>query len=364
MNDSSDRNQLLKIYYLVGAVQVVLALLMGTNTSLGVRQFEFAISGLCLAILIVSTLRYGLNIQPDTSTFDPLPNHFLKLNSASRKEALDLAWQLGLEQIKLLQRTSYLHGGIAGFVATFLLAPCFFLALKHITTSDPGTYWGTGGYLIWTATGIMGSLAVLGYFEGSASQRRAIAIDGINAERISGLKALAISFVGENASSWLRMMELQSMPLATKEAKSHPESRFVLYSAMLSFSPSGMPAKQFGVSYIFTNGYASVVSGVRFDIVQTSYTCVDSDEATPQTNESSSWQIEEFHYRDVVEISFVAGESGGESIKTSAHDYPIDGHLTLTLVNGTQKKYPTTKRDATNFLDVARDKVREAKARS
>jgi len=50
-----------------------------------------------------------------------------------------------------------------------------------------------------------------------------------------------------------------------------------------------MPSKKLGVTYLFSNGFVTVVYNVIFDIMQTSYSFVDADEATFRVNGPDQW---------------------------------------------------------------------------
>jgi SHS2 domain-containing protein len=75
----------------------------------------------------------------------------------------------------------------------------------------------------------------------------------------------------------------------------------------------------------------------------------------------NEWNTEEFHYSDVVEVTYKPFDASNSSIRETNNDYPVEGYLTLSLVNSSKKEYPTTKKAVTNFISLAREKVRNAK---
>jgi hypothetical protein len=105
---------------------------------------------------------------------------------------------------------------------------------------------------------------------------------------------------------------------------------------------------------------------------------VEQDIPTYSVSGSETWSIDEFHYQDVVEITYTASQQTTKSVFSASRlrqrepkppavtqrgEEQIEGFLVLSLVNGVVKQYPTTKNSAQGFLSVARGKVREAKAR-
>ena len=124
-----------------------------------------------------------------------------------------------------------------------------------------------------------------------------------------------------------------------------------------------MPNPRLGVTYIFSNGYLSILGNIIFDIKQTSYSYVDSNIVTFSITNRNDWTIQEFHYQDVVEITYTPRDSALKIINELEKKYPVDGVLMLSLTSGAKNFYPTTKENINNFLNYARDKVRKAKLR-
>jgi len=314
-----------------------------------------------LTLLLVIFLRNKGEIK---SSVINLPDYFLKLNSQLRKSALDLAWKFGYKEISSLPISSTarkifsaLLGLIAIIINVFLVIGAIFLLTRPLEYFEHRK--GGEGLIV---AYVIGILLLIAFFRSIKKAKIASANDQEQKEYNSILQKLGVQFVQDNVAEWISSMDNQTRPIAVKESSTKPESTFFLSSRDFSLKSSGMPSNKLGITYIFSNGYMSAVSNIIFDIKQTSYSYVDSDSPTFYINQSQDWTIEEFHYKDVVEFNYKPKESTSTTVKSAETNYPIDGYLHLGLVNGSQKEYPTSKKDVSNFLTLAREKVRSSKS--
>ena len=328
-----------------------------------------------LLILILEAVVFGYILYKGTRPFTispvgfNLPKTFLKLASHLRERALQLAWDLGLEQVSSVPYATIVRKTASGALLTFaslLILLWFFLALLALQMASGTSAIDDGVWAIDLVLLIIVSVPSFfllhTYYSQQKSDAQAVLDDGTKATYNLNLKQLGIVFVQENAQAWIDEMDGRARLQAQKESQVTNHDTFVLFSHDFSLTPSGMPSKKLGVTYIFSNGFVSIVSNVIFDIMQTSYSYVESDSGSFFVNAPETWSTEEFHYRDVVECNYVAGDSLSDSVKTSDREYPVDGHLTLGLISGSRKHYPTTKKAVSNFLTLAREKVRSSKA--
>lgn len=293
-----------------------------------------------------------------------LPDHFLKLNSQQRKKALDFAWKFGYKNISSLPISSGLRkigtiflglltiiiNGLSVYGSILILSQ----SLEFVEKKTKGVWFAIILYSI-------GILLLLGFFRSLRKAKESSLKDKAEKEANEKLQKLGIQFVQENVSEWILAMDQQTRPKAINESSTKPDATFFLASQDLSLRSSGMPSKMLGVTYIFSNGYMSAISNIVFDIEQTSYSYVDSQSPVFHTNKPQDWTIEEFHYKDVIEFNYKPKESGTTTVKSAESNFPIDGYLHLGLVNGSKKEYPTSKKDVSNFLSLAREKVRATK---
>jgi|GEM_PF-4473272 len=169
------------------------------------------------------------------------------------------------------------------------------------------------------------------------------------------LKKLAIDYMQNQLKKWLAEMGQICEKKALQEAQVNPENKFTLFSHE-TLKNNGL----IGVTYIFFNGYISVTSGIIFNIKAASYTLDINDTPMYFINSSDEWSTQEFYYQDVIEFDYETCEPK-QLTKTTDEEYPIEGYLKCSLIDGAKKKYPATKNEARNFIDVARIKVRAAK---
>ena len=314
-------------------------------------------------------------IYKGTRPFSPdlisvnLPNQFLELPSNLRKRALDFAWALGLEQASSIPFATVAKkagsGCLIAFTEILFILSTFFLVMVWVQAyskdSDPENTWAV--FLVFSVMQFTFALVMLdGYYSRKKSVAQTWEEDKAKAQYNKCLKHLGIAFVQENSNGWVDAMDRMATMQAQKESDVTDPHSFSLFSHDFSLTPSGMPHKKLGVTYIFSNGFISIVSNVIFDLTATSYSYVDSDSGSFVISGSESWSTEEFHYQDVVECNYGPFEDDSNVLKSANKDYPIDGYLTLGLVNGSKKHYPTTKKAVANFLIIAREKVRSSKA--
>jgi hypothetical protein len=276
------------------------------------------------------------------------PNSFLELNSKPRKKALDFAWKWTKSMSILLRKVlKFLWVLGAGVIGYLIISPLIIpiaqyeanRTLAGVGEAYSGLYFSYG----------LGLIAIYSYYRDKYNQK---------------LKDLAVRFVQSNYQTWINEMDKIAKSQSLKEAKVDPKHTFTLFSSEFSILLFEMPPKKLSVTYIFSNGFISIVSNIAFDILQTSYSYVRKDTPDFFITSHDNWRIEEFHYKDIVELTYKPAETPSESIKTPTGKYPVDGYLIIKLVNGSKKEYPTTKKGATNFIDLAREKVREAKGSS
>jgi hypothetical protein len=305
-----------------------------------------------------------------------LPNSFLELNSELRKKALDFAWTIGLARVVSIPiRTTFLT--VLKFISLFgvSMISLIFIILTLVTLTACGERGENSyssetcekltekreGYIFFYWLGISG---ICCYYIFEATRLKAIKEEEEKAKYNQKLKDLAVRFIQSNYQTWINEMDKIAKSQSLKEAKVDPKHTFILFSSDFSIQPSEMPPRKLSVTYIFSDGFISIVSNIVFDILQTSYSYVFYDTPEFSITSHDNWTIEEFHYKDIVELTYKPVETPSESIKTPTGEYPVAGYLIIKLVNGSKKEYPTTKKDATNFIDLAREKVREAKRSS
>jgi len=202
-------------------------------------------------------------------------------------------------------------------------------------------------------------------------------------EKRAKIKSLAFAFVSSEFPGWLNTVSSNAATEAMRHAHAVPESQFALYSHdPLQFpGPATMPHSILGLALIFSNGYVSVISNIFWNIFKTTCTLVEHDNPVFEVSPAQDWNVEEFHYQDVVEIKYnprsyppVSGKSislDGIRGKLAQNDasnapdeqLPVEGYLVLSLVNGEKKEYPAAKNTVTNFVQLAREKVRAAKTK-
>jgi len=341
------------------------------------------------------------------SSLPSLPNSFLELDAERRHLALDRAWSHGFGMASkelaatgstLMTRYLVPGAGAVGKILLFVFGGNLFLAgiggsiaiAKSIITppSDFEVSDLPWMFLAVTAAFMFGALLIASrHFVSSAIARLFGIVSGAEKQAKQSLEYhriledLGISFLRSTYDKWFGEMKHSAEAMALSEAAMTPESTFVLFSHPTSLGQNGVPEKKNSAAYVFSNGHVTVVSNVVFDFEATSYTLVHHDAPTYSISKPNTWNVDEFHYQDVVEVTYTASQETGrrsvdgylrlakDKIKgaISSEGTPehrqIEGYLVLSLVNGGNKYYPTTKTAAQNFLQVARENVREAKAR-
>ncbi len=303
-------------------------------------------------------------------TIDPrsvsLPSTFLSLPLEFRRKALDFAWKLGLEPVSSIPFATLGKKASSALLlvgAMIFIVPIALFGLVNLlmptdqnATTDGGTM-----FALLIAYSIP-LLLLYNYYSRKKVIAQSEEEDRTKAKLNERLKDLAIAFVHENFQGWIDEMDRMTKSQAQTESHVNGATSFTLFSSDFSLVPSGMPSKKLGVTYLFTNGFISVVSNIVFDLMQTSYSYADASAPVFSISPNDAWSTEEFHYRDVVECNYQPAHNDSDSVKFSDKEFPVDGFLALGLVNGSKKQYATTKNAVSNFLTLAREKVRAAKS--
>ena len=292
-----------------------------------------------------------------------LPSSFLELSSELREKSLDLSWKLGLSQVSSIpfRTIGYkLSSGIILFfcgLMSFINFVCLGASYNNPNPSD------LQSISIWFIISAVISLLLLhSYYSKKKDIARSVEEERAKKQFNERLKYLGMQFVKSKYSAWIEEMDRITKPKAIIESQVKDVTSFTLFSTDYSLTPSGMPPKSLGVTYLFSNGFVSAVSGVIFDLMKTSYSFVNSNSPIYSYNLPNDWNTEEFHYSDVVEVTYKPIDASNSSIRDKNNDYPVEGYLTLSLVNSSKKEYPTTKNAVTNFISLARERVRNAKS--
>ena len=291
-----------------------------------------------------------------------LPSSFLELNSEFRGISLDLSWKLGLSQVSSIpfRTIGYkLNSALLLFFCLFisfinLVCGIVNISNSNSSDSDPLT-------IMFLVGAVISLLLFYIFYSRKKDIAQAAEEDRAKKQFNERLKYLGIQFVKSNYTTWIEELDRITKPKAIIESQVKEVTSFTLFSDDYSLTPSGMPPKSLGVTYLFSNGFVSVVSGVIFDLMKTSYSFVNSNSPIYSYNLPNEWNTEEFHYSDVVEVTYKPFDASNSSIRETNNDYPVEGYLTLSLVNSSKKEYPTTKKAVTNFISLAREKVRNAK---
>jgi len=293
-----------------------------------------------------------------------LPSSFMGLSSQLRKRALDFAWKLGLEQASSSPYKSAfmkILSVILLIVSIILIFFTIIISIEFLFKSSDYINKNKNTIIFLLIFFLISFWLLYKYFSLKKLIAQTAEEDEAKINYNESLKRLAIAFIQEQYQSWIDKMDQIAKLQAQTVSEVKNTTSFTLFSYEFSLTPSGMPSTKLGVTYIFSNGFISVVSNIIFDLMQTSYSYVDSDTPTFSLNSPDAWCTEEFHYKDVIECNYKPADNSSNSIKFSNKEFPVDGILTLSLVNGSIKEYPTTKKTVSNFLTLAREKIRSSK---
>lgn len=297
-----------------------------------------------------------------------LPNDFLDLNRDLRKKALHFSWTLGLSHVSSITFQTIgnkIIAGVALFLSFIIFIPNFIYGLEliilHKETSSSEKIYSVLIFSIWAVISL--SLLVFYYVR---KKNTAMVAEQERAKRVFNkkLQSLGVTFVKENVITWVNEMDKIIKPKALDESQVKDVVSFTLLSHDFSIEPSGMPPKNIDVTYLFSNGFLSVVSGVIFDVMETSYSYLNSDTPNYFGNTQEEWILEEFHYSDVVEVIYQPNVNLPDYVKMKNNEASVEGYLIFSLVNASIKYFPTTKKAADNFISLARQKVRATKIRA
>jgi hypothetical protein len=171
------------------------------------------------------------------------------------------------------------------------------------------------------------------------------------------LKQLALQFVESEYKPWIKEMEKITLKRALKDAQ--VASNYQQFSV---FAYDILYGKK-DVTYIFSNGLISIIKGIVFNIAETSYSFVNSDNPNYSINQPSDWSNQEVYYQDVISINYEPANDTftQRELFSSGSEVPIGGHIILGLSDGTKITIPATKDSSTNFVQTARQKVRSIK---
>jgi hypothetical protein len=353
-----------------------------------------------------------------------LPQHFLMLDAARRREALDLAWGHRATHISapLPPSTESSHTLIVGialvaFGALLFLGSLGLLALEASEDQngkdgntqvfgykdvqygkdvDNRTSRGKDDWpgkdvkmflcivlavlglalvivgIVFTKRGFKERVAARNLFERGpmSAYRTTLAYVEQLQDYVLKLQGLGITFVWENYESWLKGMTDLGGEKARQEASVSENFKcFTMYSVEPNTSTSGMPESSLQVMYVFSNGFISLVSDMFLNTKDTSYSLVTSDQPSLCIN-AGQLRLEEFHYRDIVEVQYnllssLSDASASVNSNATSHNAVTarraEGELCITLVTGTRKTYPSTRSGVSSFLETTRQKMREVK---
>lgn len=371
--------------------------------SLAVVTIGYGLFAVWLLWAVFKPIASRLSVAKEGPGPDLLPDSFLDLDPANRKLALDLMWSSGVglasREAAAVGSTIMARYGVpgAGWLGRILvfwfggwpwlagIGICFAISGSVVKPSPNDQVTDIPWmFLVATASLMFGAFVIASYHFVNFFVDKLLGVVS-KVERTAvhrqKLKKLATSFLGSRYDTWFEDMKRSAQAMALSEAGMTPESTFLLFSQSTSLGPDGASGRRNSATYIFSNGYVTAVSNVIFDMEATSYTLVEDDIPTYSISKPNTWNIDEFHYQDVVDVMYTASQDTG---KGSANAYlrqlkamikagfstgatsdgkQAEGFLVLSLVNGGNKQYPATKTAAQGFLSVARSKVREAKER-
>lgn len=293
-----------------------------------------------------------------TVLIDNMPDHFLKLPFDQRKLGLDLAWSSLRKLVENIPFESTIH--LATEVAVLLISMLFYLSAilaAFVAFDSPNV----GKIVAVYSFFVFGVFLSFNELRLRSKRANAMAEESRNRLVRDHLERLAKQFVGSEYVNWLGQMSSEALSTAKEESKSNPKNVFTLYSKEALLGPADMPDARIGCTLLLSNGFLTVVSNIIFDIKATSYSLTHSDIHQLIYSDAEDWHYDEFHFRDVVECTYVPHTSSSETVLSARETLPTEGQLLLSLVNGVTKKYDTARDSSNSVLVVFRGKVRDAK---
>jgi len=328
-------------------------------------------------ILLVGFLTLGRSFSQHE--FVSLPSTFLELDAVHRKRSLDLAWRSVPEEVAVSTfRTVSTKVGIVVSSSFMGLFGLLFLASVglHVELAknelDISSFSPLLSYSLAYAS-LYISLRI--NEKASRALARRLGLESYEDQ----LRLLSATFVRNQYQNWFSDVRAMGLYQATNTWNVTPEHTFLLTSNEGFPLNFWMPYRVQRMTFIFSNGYVSVISNVKWDVYATTYSLVGEDAPSYCLSDPGTWSTEEFHYRDVVEVTYVPGPQtvpGQENFFTKVlkqqsarmitntpqeSEPPAEGYLVLGLVNGQRKEYPTGRDAVASFLTVARERVRVLK---
>lgn len=280
---------------------------------------------------------------------------YLGLDSTLRKKALDFAWSPGLTNFQDIYAKSPLWLQINLYAISIFGLGYMVLLAVWIASLSPDLL----GVAVITIDAALMLLLFYIAHKGNSSLEALKSANKTRQEKAEKLRLLAITFMNENVPQWVRELRSDCSRNAKKIAKVSPEHEFVIQSASTGlFNPADTPPPKIQLSYLFSNGALSIVSGILFDLKETSYSTTEQNDPSTVFTAEETWSHDEFYFSDVTEISFVPHASNQDSV---SGEIAAEGNLLLTLSNGSKKQYPATRSEATSLLEVIRERVRKEK---
>lgn len=300
--------------------------------------------------------------------YPPMPPGFLKLDKIRRTKALSLYWKFGYKELAAVP----IRSGANLLFSIFSLLIFMFFALLVLVTilvqskkGDINLIWETGEMgTVFVFMMLLGTLFFAAFQRGLKERRESLALEESDKKENTILHAMAAEFIQDNYNLWVdKMLDIVKQDAITLLNLVKTKT-FVLTSSKLAinYTTRSVPVPpKLLVTFIFSNGFVSTASGIILDVRKTSEGYKDSDELNLCYTHKDEIETDEFHFKDIVEISYEPAAATNKTEYADNEEIPIEGFLKLGLVNGSRKKYPSTKNSVAEFINLSREKVRENK---
>ncbi len=312
-------------------------------------------------VVLIFAVLFILNIrkkEKEIILFE-LPNHFLMLSPDMREQALNYAWNTSKKLSDNVPRLKTISTTLTRISLIVVMAILGIFSLMTFIS---------GHSVVWSISIFIFVLLLYLYNRIKSESDFNLEQDELEREMRNGLVSLVVGFTNENIKFWIEEIEKKYIENSTLEvADIQPEKTYILYSFNLEILASNlMPSKSLNLTCIFLEKYITVISGIEIDIKKITYSFINKDEPSYFVNSKNDWSSEEFHYQDIVEIGYKSIENSVrkvDSIKVENAESDQQGMLFISLVNSTNKEYPTAKKDIGNLFVDVRSRVRQSKVR-
>jgi len=289
------------------------------------------------AILLIRAL---LPNKPTLAT-KVLPQSFLALNRTQRKQSLDYAWNNTKRAIDSIPGKT-ISAGIMVTLAS-IMAVITGIVMLFAIREDFGIF-----FFFLIVSSLFSYVALSKKIKSKYAQEEDMHYAKVNKH----LARLAQRFISTHVKDWVNDIKDKQIDKGVLEiAHTEPDKIYTLYSEDIAlFSENKMPAKVLHLTYILVGKYMTVIDKISIDIRKISYLYLQDDSPVLPEQDINLFNSEEFHYKDMIEIGYKGAQNNS-----------ISGHLFISLVNATQKEYPTSKCYVENLFTDVRTRVREVK---